>query len=242
MHQRTEKIVLALLGAGMVAAGAGAQTVALTDFESGLDGWDGSGGATLAVDGSGNASFHIPGVTDMFWFEYWNDSNPDWIGDYTAKGSQLEFSVDVLTNHISVWGNPTDERKVFVEFRSFAFEHDFYPYASVMVEIGRVPGAGQDWTTFSTVFDPNAAALPDGWRAYGNENEFGEWILPDGATFADLMSRVDQVLIHSAELGAFYPFTVFDLAIDNISLANVPGPGSLMVLAGVGVAAGRRRR
>jgi len=234
----------ALAAATLLAAGstASAQTIASTDFESGLDGWNGNGGATLTQGANDNHYYRIPGVTEMFWFEYWNDTNPDWIGDYTQKGSLLEFSVDVQTNYITVVGNPVQDRALILEFRSFAFEHEFYPYASVMFELGRVSGFAQDWTTYSTVFDPSATDLPEGWRAYGNENEQGEWILPDGATFADMMANVDEILIHSAELGFFYPFTRFDLGIDNITLTNIPAPGSLALLTLGALTATRRRR
>lgn len=217
-----------------------AQTVAHTNFTGGTDGWNGNGGA-IVQNSNGNDIYRIPGVTDMFWFEFWNDSNTDWTGDYTAKGDLLEFSLDIQTNSISVFGNPVTDRAVILEFRTFAFEHEFYNYSSVYVELGRVTGFAQDWTTMSTVFDPNALDLPDGWGAYGNEDDQGNWIMPDGATFADMMANVDEIVIHSAEFGFFYPFTVFDLAIDNLTLTNVPAPGPLALLAAAGLGARRRR-
>lgn len=224
-----------------LAAATQAQTVAFTDFSNGPEGWAGNGGAQVQTGSGGNSFLRIPGIVDMFWFEFWNDSNPDWIGDYTAKGELLEFSLDIQTNSITVFGNPVDNRPVILEFRNFNYDHDFYPYASVYVELGRVTGFAQDWTTMSTVFDPNAIELPEGWGAYGNEDDLGNWILPDGATFADMMSGVGEIVIHSAEYGAFYPFTNFDLMIDNLHLRNVPTPGTLALLGLAGLSARRRR-
>jgi len=233
-------LLASVIGLGLLGQSASGQVVALTDFTGGTDGWGGNGGAELTHN-NGNDYFRIPGVTSMFWFEFWNDSNPAWIGDYTAKGDLLEFSVDVQTNFIAVNGNPVDSRAVIFELRNYDMGDDFYPYASVMFEMGRVSGFAQEWTNYSVTFDPNSAVLPEGWRAYGAEDKFGNWTLPQGVTFAELISGVDEIVIHSAELGFFYPFTVFDLSIDNIMLRNVPSPGTLAVLCAPALFARRRR-
>jgi hypothetical protein len=237
MHR---SIMLTGVLATLAIAPASAQVLAFTDFTGGTDGWQGNGGAVVQ-NSNGNDIFRIPGVTDMFWFEFWNDSNPDWIGNYGAKGDLLEFSVDVQTNFIRVGQQTVTDRAVILELRNYDLGDDFYPYASVLFEMGRVSGFAQDWTTFSVTFDPNAQALPDGWRAYGSEDDQGNWTLPPGVTFADLLSGVDEILIHSAELGVFYPFTRFDLMIDNVTLRNVPAPGSLALLGLAGLASRRRR-
>ncbi len=237
MHAPTSAALGAL---ALTAAAAAAQTVAFTDFTGGTDGWLGNAGAVVQ-NSNNNDFFRIPGVTDSFWFEFWNDTNPDWTGDYGAKGDLLEFSVDVQTNFIRVGSQPVDSRAVIVELRNYSMGDDFYPYASVLFEMGRVSGFAQDWTTYSVIFDPNSEVLPDGWQPYGAEDDQGNWTLPPGATFADLISNVDEIVIHSAELGSFYPFTRFDLMIDNVTLRNVPAPGSLTLL-GLAAAAGRRRR
>lgn len=232
--------LVAAVAAGFVGSNASAQVIGYTDFTGGTDGWHGNGGAQVQSSG-GNDFFRIPGIVDMFWFEFWNDSNPDWIGDYGSKGDLLEFSVDVQTNSIAVFGNPVESRAVIFELRNYDLGDDFYPYASVMFNMGTVSGFAQDWTTFSVTFDPNSAELPLGWQAYGAEDDQGNWTLPQGVSFADLISGVDEVVIHSAELGFFYPFTNFDLMIDNITLRAVPSPGTLALL-GMPLVLGQRRR
>ena len=240
MNAGTHPALAAAAALIVAAAAASANVVASTDFTGGTDGWQGNGGATVQ-NSNGNDIFRIPGVTDMFWFEFWNDSNPNWTGDYTAKGDLLEFSVDVQTNYIRVGQQTVDSRAVIVELRNYDLGDDFYPYASVMFEMGRVSGFAQDWTTYSVTFDTSATTLPDGWQAYGAEDDQGNWILPPGSTFSDLISGVDEIVIHSAELGVFYPFTRFDLMIDNVTLRAVPAPGSLALLGMAGLASRRRR-
>lgn len=225
----------------LIASAASAQTISSTDFSSGTNGWGGNGGAEVQSSG-GNDFFRIPGVTDMFWFEFFNDSNPDLLGDYGAKGDLLEFSVDIQTNFISIFGNPVDSRAVIFELRNYDLGDDFYPYASVLFKMGTVSGHAQDWTNYSVTFDPNSDELPAGWEPYGAEDDQGNWTLPEGVSFAELISGVDEVLVHSAELGMFYPFTTFDLMIDNITLTAVPAPSTLALLGAPALLAGRRRR
>jgi len=233
---------MALLGC--LAMGAQGQVVAFTDFSMGTDGWAGNAGAVHTHNAStGNSYLRIPGTIDTFWFEFWNDSNRDWTGDYTSKGDDLlEFSLDFHVNRIvSSGGAVVTDRAVILEFRSFHFDHDFYHYASVYVELGRVSGYAMDWTRFSVTFDPNATELPAGWGAYGNEDDQGNWIMPDGATFADMLSNVGEVVIHSAEYGMYYPFSFYDVSIDNLTLTVVPAPASAALL-GLGAMVARRRR
>lgn len=233
--------LLAAFVVATCATAASADTISHTDFSSGTNGWQGNGGAEIQSDGL-NDYFRIPGVTDMFWYEFANNTNPDMLGDYGAKGDLLELSFDMQSNHIRFFGNPVDSRAVIFELRNYDLGDDFYPYASVQFNMGTVSGHGQDWTNYSLTFDPNSEELPEGWLPYGAEDSEGNWTLPRDVTFADLISGVDEVVIHSAELGFFYPFTNFDLAIDNITLRSVPAPGALALLGGPALLAGRRRR
>ncbi len=239
-HPVSPTSVIAAIAISLAASGASAQTISSTDFSSGTNGWQGNGGAEVQSDGL-NDYFRIPGVTDIFWFEYANNTNPDMLGDYGAKGDLLELSFDMQSNHITFFGNPVD-RSVIFELRNYDLGNDFYPYASVLFNMGTISGSGQDWTNYSLTFDPNSEELPAGWQPYGAEDSEGNWVLPRDVTFADLISGVDEVVIHSAELGFFYPFTNFDIAIDNITLRAVPAPGSLALLGVPALLAGRRRR
>lgn len=238
-HPDLYPVLFAAVIAG-TAAVASADTISHTDFSSGTNGWQGNGGAQIQSDGT-NDYYRIPGVTDMFWFQFANSTNTDLLGDYGAKGDQLELSFDIQANHINFFGNPVD-RSVIFEMRNYDLADGFYPYASVLFTLGTVSGEGQDWTNYSVTFDPNSAELPAGWQPYGAEDSEGNWTLPEGVTFAELISGVDEVVIHSAELGFFYPFTNFDLAIDNITLTAVPTPSSLALLGAPALLAGRRRR
>jgi hypothetical protein len=65
------------------------------------------------------------------------------LGDYGSKGDLLELSFDLSSNHITVFGNPVD-RAVIFELRNYDLGDDFYPYASVLFNMGTVSGNGQD--------------------------------------------------------------------------------------------------
>lgn len=230
----------AALALALGSAAASAQTISSTDFSSGANGWQGNAGAELQSDGL-NDYMRIPGVTENFWYEFSNNTNPDLLGNYGSKGELLEFSFDMQSNSITVFGNPVD-RAVIVELRNYDLGDDFYPYASVLFNMGTISGNGQDWTNYSVTFDPNSEELPAGWQPYGAEDTKGNWTLPPNTTFAELISGVDEIVVHSAELGFFYAFTRFDVSIDNITLTAVPTPGTLALLGAPALLAGRRRR
>lgn len=240
-HPVSYTALAASLAIAVGSAAASAQTISSTDFSSGTNGWQGNSGAQLQSDGL-NDYMRIPGVTESFWYEFSNNTNPDLLGDYGSKGDLLEFSFDMQSNFITVFGSPVEDRAVIVELRNYDFSGGFYPYASVLFNMGTVSGLGQDWTNYSLTFDPNSEDLPAGWQPYGTEDSEGNWTLPRDTTFAELISGVDEIVIHSAELGFFYQATRFDLAIDNITLTAVPAPGTLALLGLPALLAGRRRR
>ena len=104
-----------------------------------------------------------------------------------------------------------------------------------------------DWTTYSVTFDPTSATLPDGWIGRGDEdpNTF-EPLLPNGATFADVLAGVDEFQLTGAVPGFFFGDAFFDIRIDNItvttSMSSVPEPNAASIVMLTGLLGMCRRR
>jgi hypothetical protein len=94
-----------------------------------------------------------------------------------------------------------------------------------------------------TIGDPASTALPAGWGGYGSSDDAGGPKLPDGRSFADILSSVDEVVFGTYVPGYMYGFTNFDVAVDNISISAVPEPSTYaMLLGGLGLIGWVRRR
>jgi hypothetical protein len=209
--------VIGIAVASALAGFAPAQTV--VTFDKGPEGWSINGfDEPTPTGGNPGARLHWDDFIDNFWVELRNDSNPAFIGDYTARGP-VTLSVDVQVNYIRFFGTDVS-RDLVLELRDYD-NAGKYPWVSVWTVLGNLEG-GMDWTTFSaTIKDPNSEELPDGWGGTGDENEFGEPRLPANRSFRDVLESVDQIVFTTATPGYFYGFTNFNLSVDNVSVLPV---------------------
>jgi hypothetical protein len=224
----------------MFAGAAGAQTTVIT-FDNGWEGFNSMGNAWIK-DSGGNPGAHARTVIHNFGTEWWTDTNPAFIGDFSGYQS-MTISIDVKVESIMFFGQHVP-RNLILDLRSFSHGQGGYQYSSVWYNLGTMT-TGMPWTTFSVTFDPNSADMPAGWGGTGDEdpNTF-EPVLPANLTFADILQSVEQLAFTTFEPGWFYGFTDFDIRVDNIriELVSVPAPGALAVLVGFGLMPRRRRR
>ncbi|MCK6483784.1 MAG: PEP-CTERM sorting domain-containing protein [Phycisphaerae bacterium] len=233
----------------IVVATAGTATAGTTTFDNGHEGWgvffgnDGVLGDFIEPAG-GNPGAHLRWtMVDTFGCNFHNDSNPEYIGDYSRFSQGVRLSVDVKVDEISFFGTPV-ERNLIVELVDFNPPSDPYPWTSVWYNLGPISQAQtSNWTTFEVLIsDPTATALPPGWGGTGAEdpNTF-EPILPPNRTFASVLANVEEIRFTTFEPGFFYGFTNFQLRFDNPTVAAIPEPGTLALLA-IGALALKRRR
>lgn len=219
---------------------AGAQTTHIT-FDSGWEGFNGYGQSSIQPTG-GNPGAHVQTIHNNFGIEWFTQTNPAFTGDFSAYQS-ITVSIDVKVDLISFFGTPVT-RNLILDLRSFSLGQNGYPWSSVWYNLGSLQ-TGQDWTTYTVTFDPNALVMPSGWGGTGAEdpNTF-EPVLPANLTFADVLADVEEFSFTTYEPGYFYGFTDFDVNIDNIRIdvVPVPAPGALALLACAAGIGPRRRR
>ena len=169
-------------------------------------------------------------------------SNPAFLGDYSSFNN-ITFSVDAITYSLTDFIGNDSVRSIGVTLINRDIVGTDGP-AGVYFELGAIASfINPEWTTYSTtIADPTSATLPSGWIGFGSTNlSTFEPQLPDGTTFADILSNVTEFQISGAVPGFFYSPLNADYAIDNISV-TVPAPASAALLGLGGLAATRRRR
>ena len=195
----------------------------------GPNGDDGFGGGTWVVPDEGNPGWNMSTVFQDFGIPYFNISNDAFLGDYTDSSS-VTLKIDLRVENLRFFGTNVS-RPWLVELRNTSLGSGGYPWASVWFKFAQISTAthGQ-WTTFSVTFDPRSTTLPTGWRGTGAEDPVTyEPILPQGVTFADVLSGVDIIAFTTLEPGMFFGFTDHSFRIDNITVTRVPAsvPGDL---------------
>ncbi|GAB5497104.1 MAG: hypothetical protein Phyf2KO_21840 [Phycisphaerales bacterium] len=231
--------------AGLVSGSAGAQDV-ITTFDNGNEGWSVSGRDDISATGGNPGANMDVFLLDVFGAETRNNTNTDFLGDYTRYGNSIELTVDVKINSIHQGFNPGFElpRELVVDVRDYDNDNG-YPWTSVWFTLGLLHApTNSDWATYSVIIDDTSATdLPAGWGGYGDEdpNTF-EPVLPDGRTFASVLSSVDELAFTTFVPGFFFGFTNFDMQVDNVGIRTIPAPASLGLVALGGLAASRRRR
>jgi Ca2+-binding RTX toxin-like protein len=215
----------------------------IVTFDNGTEGWEpGGDDAAIAPDGGNPGSYWNvrswdpanESVVLKGWSEITNDSNYDFIGDYTAKGP-VRLSVDVaVTDYTYYWfGSWVEEyRQVVFEFIDYDDPYTdpdtgySWPYTSVSFPAGYLPARDTGYKTFTVdIPDPSSTELPAGWFGAGGPDDPDTYMpsLPPGRTFADVMAGVDEIKIHNIEPGYYYDFGfVYDLDFDNISITELP--------------------
>jgi hypothetical protein len=215
---------------------------ATTTFESGTEGWSVSGRTDISPTGGNPGANMDVELIDVFGASIRNDTNPEFIGDYTLIGAPLQLSVDVKTTSITFFGTEV-ERDLVVEMVDYNPPGSPYPYVSVWKNLGTISAAQPGWRHFEAVVEnPLQSALPAGWGGTGDEDPVTfEPRLPPDRTFDSVLRSVDEVRFTTFVPGFFYGFTNFIIQVDNPTVARVPEPGTIG-LAVIALPALLRRR
>jgi hypothetical protein len=243
---KTTKALTAVASLALIAGSASAGDTVTTTFDNGTEGWSGPGGpggATNILPSGGNDGAHMQTVFNDFGVTFRNNSNSDFIGDYTTA-NEITISMDVQVSNLNFFGQDVS-RPWLVQLIDFDGAQGGYPYNSVWFLFDNISEANNNgWSTYSVTFDPNAIDLPGGWGGYGAEdpNTF-EPTLPDGVSFSDVLSGVDEIQFTTLQPGFFFGFTDHTIGIDNLSITRaVPAPSAIALLAFGGMVGTRRRR
>jgi len=246
MTHTLTKALAAVSCLALIAGTAAAGDTVTTTFDNGAEGWSGPGGpggATNILPNGGNSGAHMQTVFNDFGVTFRNNSNSDFLGDYTAS-NEITISMDVQVSNLNFFGQDVS-RPWLVQLVDFDGAQGGYPYNSVWFLFDNISEANNDgWSTYSVTFDPNATDLPAGWGGYGAEdpNTF-EPTLPDGVSFSDVLAGVDEIQFTTLQPGFFFSFTDHTIGIDNLSITrSVPAPSAMALLALGGLVGTRRRR
>lgn len=225
----------------LTGAAMGAHTHSVS-FDNGAEGFVPSAGLNTIFSDGGNGGAYLNTITETFGAQWWTDSNDAFLGDYTQYES-VTLSIDVRADLIQFFGQDVT-RSLAVELRNHRYAAGIFEYGSAFFVLDRDISAANngEWTTFSVTFDPTSAELPDGWTGYGGSNDADGPVLPDGATFADVLRNIDQFVFTTQVPLERYPFTNFDISVDNISITTTPAPSALGLLGLGALAGGRRKR
>ena len=241
------RIVPLLAGLCVAAPIAGASVTTFDDGDT--QGW----GVFFDNDGVIGDFHHDTNGNDGAWLEYINPStfgyslrnntNSDYLGDYNRFGGPVSIGVDVRNTSLDVYGFEVG-RRLIIELVS---EVDPRQVPGGQISAWIIPrsyvSVSEGWTRVEAVIDdPSSTTLPTNWRGTGAEDGNAEPILPEGYTFADVLSNVTEVRFTTYEPGRFYPSSPYAIGFDNISVGSVPAPSGALVLAGAGLVATRRRR
>jgi hypothetical protein len=214
----------------------------VTGFESGTEGWSVSGRDNISlVGGNPGANMDVE-LIDVFGAETRNNTNADFLGDYTLRGGPLRLAIDYKTNSISFFGQQVS-RDLVLEIVDYNPPGSAYPYVSVWFKLGEISQAQPGWRHFeTTIADPNQTTLPPGWGGTGDEDPVTfEPRLPPDRTFTSVLRSVDELRFTTFTPGFFFGFTDFQVQVDNITLAVVPEPASVGLI-GISLIGLRRRR
>jgi len=192
-------------------------------FDNGSENWvgpAGPGGATAVEPTGGNPGAQMRTVFNNFGITFDNNSTAAFLGDYTQSDS-ITISMDIQVDRVFFF-NTDVSRPWLVELRDFDTATGGFPWTSVWFKFDEISEANNaDWSTYSITFDPNATQLPAGWEGYGAEDPVTfEPMLPDGVSFSDVLSGVDEIAFTTFEPGFFFGFTDFELGIDNLSITR----------------------
>jgi len=240
MNHRKTGLIAALLA--LSGGHALADTTSVVTFDSGAQGWVGGNGTIIDTETGGNR--HFRSVDETFGVHYTNSTNSAFLGDYTAHET-ITLSVDIRIDKIDTSDVPKGFastpliRSLVMDLRNSDFaDGGIFDYGAVILVLDQQLSSANnpEWQTFSVTIDPNQTELPAGWIGFGGgEDANGDPVLPAGATFADILSNVDEVSFSTFVPGEFYLQVFFDFSIDNFTITRTdPATGCLADLNGDG--------
>ena len=191
----------------------------------------------------GNPGAHLNFFSDNFFIRIFNNTSPDFIGDYTQKG-HLEFTADLRWRLIRF--GPTDVTRdlYFAIWDNYTDANGVERKHVIFRPLGKVRGKGPNapWRTYRVRLpDPNSDTLPGGWFYWVFDAAIEPTrTLPEGLTVRDIMSSVDRIQFTTATPGLFFGFTVFDVSVDNPTLSPLPGGPRTTDAASVEILPGAR--
>jgi hypothetical protein len=241
--RNTARITAGLAAVAFASASAGQ---IITTFDNGTEGWSVSGRDDISGTGGNTGANMDVFLLDVFGAETRNNTNADFLGDYTRFGSSIELTVDMKITSIHQGFNPGFElpRELVVDVRDYD-NNNGLPWTSVWFTLGLLHApTNSDWATYSVIIDDTSATdLPAGWGGYGDEdpNTF-EPILPTDRTFESVLASVDELAFTTFVPGFFFGFTNFDMQVDNVGIRTIPAPSTGVAMLGLAGFAARRRR
>jgi len=240
--RKMNKIIIAIVAMIAIVTSVQAIEPTVVTFDNGSEGWSANPDCeTFSDDG---------GIDGMYWnfannmcdnnwfvranFRTMNDTNPAFIGDYTAKGPvRISVDVDVTDYTLHGWWtmNVEEYRQLVVEFIDYdnPYTDEFgntWPWTSVIYQAGYFQNRDAGWKNFEIdIADPSATEMPEGWVGFGGPESTTTYMpqLPPDRTFADVMAGIDEIQMHTLEPGYFYSigFT-HDIRFDNITIKELP--------------------
>jgi hypothetical protein len=202
-------------------------------FDLGNEGWNLNGITTPSpTGGNPGARLRWPNPVDTFGLSLRNETDPNFLGDYAAKG-EVQLRVDAKVDFIEFGSTPVNRSLVVILYDTDPYQGA--PPAAVWKNLGTLTGTGLAWKTFATrVPTPTSTTLPTGWVGAGDEDPVTfEPILPAGRTWANVLQGVDRIEFTTFVPGFFYGFTFFDVSFDNVSVVPPRWTDEGFALAGV---------
>lgn len=208
-------------------------------------GWTVNGNQMIDT-GPGGSFMHLP-LDTFFGVHLRNDTASPMTGDLSRHGGPIRFTFDMRTFNLFNFNGDDIDTTFFplvLELVDYGDPNDFTDDVSVYVLGETMPSQDEGWQTRSFVIpDPTSLDLPAGWGGTGDEDPVTfEPRLPADRTYADVLASVDEFRITTFVPGFFYGFNFWEIGFDNVGAEVIPAPSGVVVLAGAGLLAGRRRR
>lgn len=158
-------------------------------------------------------------VQDVFGADIRNSTNPKVIGNYAATNSPIHFSIEIEVESI-VFNGLEVPRTLILELRNAKIAKDSpFPYVSIWIKLGELNSLNKGYHRYeTTLFNPQASELPQGWFGTGDEDRLGNPKLPQGISLREVLENISTLSFNTLVPGNVYGYTNFKLKIKNIRI------------------------